>query len=160
MRTNKTEWLLDVAERCSQQGTCLRRNYGAVIVDINGTVVSTGYTGAPCTTLHCKEIGYCWRQENNIPSGSNYNKCRSVHAEMNALMQAGKNTVGATMYISGTDATTGKRCGTFPCFLCAKMIMNSGIVKIVVRDKNSVVHVYTPLQVFQIREKEELGITD
>jgi len=136
-RTNRVEWFLDMAQRCAQQGTCLRRNFGAVIVDSFGTVISTGYTGAPSHSEDCIEIGSCWRKTNNIASGSNYEKCRSVHAEMNAIIQAGKNARGATLYLTGIDAETGKVVYYLPCFLCSKMIVNAGIKSVVIRQKDS-----------------------
>lgn len=137
MRTSKVMWFLDMAQRCAEQGTCLRRNFGAVIVDSVGMVISTGYTGAPCGQRDCIEIGTCWRNDHNIPSGSNYEKCRSVHAEMNAMIQAGKNARGGTMYLAGFEATTGALVGMYPCFLCAKMMVNSGLYKVVVREPSS-----------------------
>ena len=133
MRTSKTDWFLDIAERCAHQGTCLRRKYGAVIVDQSGTVVSTGYVGAPAGQKDCLEIGHCWREDHNIPAGTCYEKCLSVHAEMNAIIQAGKSARGATLYLCGIDAKTDKVITAKPCFLCAKMIVNAGIEKVIVR---------------------------
>lgn len=137
MRTSKVMWFLDIAQRCAEQGTCLRRNFGAVIVDSAGTIISTGYTGAPCGQRDCLEIGTCWRNDHNIPSGSNYEKCRSVHAEMNAMIQAGKDARGGTMYLAGFEVATGALVGIYPCFLCAKMMKNSGLIKVVVREPSS-----------------------
>ena len=114
---------------------CMRRNYGAVIVDGQNKIVSTGYTGSPARTEHCTELGRCWRKDNNIPSGTSYEKCRSVHAEQNAIIQAGREARLCTMYISGYDVETGREILAIPCFLCAKMIVNSGIVFIVTRDE-------------------------
>ena len=94
MRTNRHQYFLDLALRCAHQGTCLRRNFGAIIVDEYNTIVSTGYTGAPRKQVDCTELKRCWRNDHAIPSGSNYEKCRSVHAEMNALLQAGEAGAG------------------------------------------------------------------
>ena len=124
---------LDLAQRCANQGTCLRRNFGAIIVDEYNTIVSTGYTGAPRKQMDCTELNRCWRKEHNIPSGSNYERCRSVHAEMNALLQAGKLARGCTLYLAGFDVATGELTQIWPCFLCSKMIVNSGIINVIMR---------------------------
>ena len=150
MRTSKDEYFLDIAKRCAQQGTCLRRNFGSVIVDPKtNTIVSTGYTGAAVGEPHCKT---CWREDNNIPSGSNYEKCRSIHSEQNAMIQAGKKAKGCVLYLTGIDMKTGNESDILPCFLCAKMLMNSGITHIIQRNKR-----YTVKEIYDIREKEALG---
>ena len=125
MRTNRHHYFLDLALRCANQGTCLRRNFGAIIVDEYNTIVSTGYTGAPRKQMDCTELKKCWRQDHNIPSGSNYERCRSVHAEMNALLQAGKQARGCTLYLAGFEVGTDELTEIWPCFLCSKMIVNS-----------------------------------
>ncbi len=153
-RTDKKIWFLDIARRCAEQGTCLRRNYGAVIVDASGTIVSTGYTGAPAGQQDCLEIGWCWRTENNIPSGTAYEKCLSVHAEQNALIQAGKYARGATMYLHGFDVKTGETVGIYPCFLCAKMIVNAGIEKIIVAEPDGPMSIYPPQEIYDKRREE------
>lgn len=131
-RTDKTTYFLDVALRCAKQGTCLRRNYGAVLVDTDRHIISTGYTGAPMGVGHCRS---CWRQDNNIPSGSNYEMCMSVHAEMNACLQAGTKAKGATMYLAGYDVETGLEIpNPRPCFLCCKVLFNSQVYAVVTRD--------------------------
>ncbi len=112
MRTNRHYYFLDLAIRCAHQGTCLRRNFGAIIVDEYNTIVSTGYTGAPRKQMDCTELNTCWRKDHNIPSGSNYERCRSVHAEMNALLQAGKNARGCTLYLAGFDVETDELPGS------------------------------------------------
>ena len=86
-RRNKTEYYLDMAEVSARRGTCLRRNFGAVIVK-NDEVISTGYTGAPRGRCNCSDLGTCIRQQLNIPRGERYEKCRSVHAEANAIISA------------------------------------------------------------------------
>lgn len=134
MRTNVQNYFLDLALRCAGQGTCRRRNYGAVIVDTYRHIISTGYTGAASGCSHCNEGVFCWREVNNIPSGSNYEKCRSVHAETNALIQAGNAARGCEMYLAGLDRD-GKELGDCrPCYMCAKSLLNAGIVTVVTRD--------------------------
>ena len=97
MRKDKTEYYLDMADVASSRGTCLRRNYGAVIVK-DDRIIATGYTGAPRGRKNCEDIGFCTREKLNIPSGQRYELCRSVHAEQNAVIQAdGQKTIGATI---------------------------------------------------------------
>lgn len=156
MRTDKHEWFLDLAERCAKQGTCLRRNFGAVIVDQNNTIISTGYTGAPSKQKDCTQLQHCWREDNNIPSGTQYEKCRSVHAEQNAIIQAGKNARNSILYLAGIDAKTGKIVEILPCFLCAKMIINSGVSEVIIRMLAGAVH-FTPSEIYDKRFLEAFG---
>lgn len=153
MRTDKDTYFLDIALRCAHQGTCLRRNYGAVIVDNKNKIISTGYTGSPSGTEHCVDIGTCWRKENNIPSGTAYEKCRSVHAEQNALIQAGREANGAMMYIAGYEVETGEEVMGIPCFLCAKMIVNSGISLIVYRMNYSLFKIQPQIHYLELDKK-------
>ncbi len=157
MRTNRHQYFLDLAHRCAHQGTCLRRNFGAIIVDEYNTIVSTGYTGAPRKQLDCTEIKRCWRQDHQIPSGSHYEKCRSVHAEMNALIQAGKLARGCTLYLSGYEVDSESPTSIWPCFLCAKMIVNSGIKNIIMRTGTSEYVEMDPIHLYQMRSRESLG---
>jgi dCMP deaminase len=157
MRTNRHQYFLDLAARCARQGTCLRRNFGAIIVDEFNTIVSTGYTGAPRKQMDCTELKTCWRNEHNIPSGSNYERCRSVHAEMNALIQAGKLARGCTLYLSGFDVKTGEITQIWPCFLCSKMIVNSGVGKVVMRTGTETSSEMDPMVLYQMRSRESLG---
>ena len=150
MRTDKDEYFLDIALRSAKQGTCLRRCFGAVIVDEQGTIISTGYNGAPKGLKHCKT---CWREENNIPSGTNYEKCRSVHAEQNAIIQSGKKARGATMYLMGIDVKSGKEVSIPPCFLCAKMIVNAGFKNVVMKKDGEIISML-PKQIYIDRAYE------
>ncbi|MFR4580207.1 MAG: deoxycytidylate deaminase [Clostridium fessum] len=85
-RRDKVNYYLDLAEMVSQRSTCLRKHYGAVIVN-NDEVISTGYVGAPRGRKNCSDIGRCIREELHVPRGERYELCRSVHAEANALDQ-------------------------------------------------------------------------
>lgn len=112
---------MEMAELVSTRSTCLRRAVGAVIVK-DGHVLSTGYNGAPKGVPHCSETG-CLREKLNVPSGTRHELCRGVHAEQNAVAQAayhGTSVQGATLYTT-----------TFPCSLCAKILINAGIREIV-----------------------------
>jgi len=120
-RPSIDEYFLEIASVVSKRSTCLRNKVGAVIVR-NKRILSTGYNCAPSNMEHCLEIG-CIRQQNNIASGTRHEKCRAVHAEQNAIIQAALHGVGiggATVY-----------CTHQPCILCAKMIINSNITKVV-----------------------------
>lgn len=131
-RKNKDKYYIDIADAVSSRGTCLRRNYGAVIVK-EDRIISTGYTGAPRNCINCSDIGKCKREELHIPSGERYELCNSVHAEQNAIIQAnGQDLIDSTIYISGRDAKTGKKVDGMPCLICQKMIINAGIKKVII----------------------------
>ena len=106
MRVDKENYYLDIAETVLERGTCLRRNYGAIIVK-NDEIVSTGYSGAPRGRKNCINLGYCMRESLNIPQGERYELCRSVHAEANAIISASRrDMLGATLYLAGRDMKT------------------------------------------------------
>jgi len=131
-RPEKAEYYLNIAKEVLKRGTCLRRNYGAVIVN-NDEIVGTGYTGSPRGTQNCCDVGICQREELNIPSGERYELCRSIHAEMNAVIHAGRyNCIGATLYITGMEYKTEKLvASTEPCALCRRVIINAGIATVI-----------------------------
>ena len=100
-RRDKINYYLDIADSVSERCTCLRRRYGAVIVN-NDQIISTGYVGAPRGRKNCTDLGYCVRNQLNIPRGERYELCRSVHAEMNAIINAPRERMlGATLYLCG-----------------------------------------------------------
>lgn len=135
-RISKENYYLSLAQEGAKRGTCLRRNYGAVIVK-NDEVISTGYTGAPRGQINCIDIDRCLRNDLNIPSGEKYELCRSVHAEMNACIHASRrDMIDSTLYLCGLDKETGKIVGSEPCKLCQRVIINSGIVKVIVKDSD------------------------
>jgi len=139
MRIDKTNYYLDIAETVLERGTCLRRKYGAVIVK-NDEIISTGYAGAPRGRKNCDELGYCAREELNIPRGERYEMCRSVHAEQNAIISAArKDLIGSTLYLVGKEVTNNDYVkNANPCILCKRFILNAGIKKIVIKkDKNN-----------------------
>ncbi|MDR1027929.1 MAG: cytidine/deoxycytidylate deaminase family protein [Clostridiales Family XIII bacterium] len=124
-RPSWDEYFIRIAKLTAERSTCLRRNVGAVIVQ-DKQIVATGYNGAPKGIAHCDEKGGCLREQMNIPSGERHELCRALHAEQNAIIQAatsGQSIEGATMYITHQ-----------PCVICAKMIINAGIRKIVVAE--------------------------
>ena len=98
-RINKENYYLDIAQTVLERGTCLRRNFGAIIVN-NDQIISSGYTGAPRGRKNCMDIGKCTREVLQIPRGERYELCRSVHAEANAIIHAARNDMlGATLYL-------------------------------------------------------------
>jgi dCMP deaminase len=117
-------YFLDIVELVSRRSTCLRRLVGAGLVR-DKRILATGYNGAPSKLQHCLEIG-CLRKQRQVPSGERHELCRGLHAEQNAIIQAalhGVSAKGSTLY-----------CTNHPCVICAKMIINAGIVRIVIRD--------------------------
>ncbi|MEG0157566.1 MAG: dCMP deaminase family protein [Anaerovoracaceae bacterium] len=119
------EYFMKMAELTAERSTCLRRQVGAVIVQ-DKHIIATGYNGAPKGIPHCSEKGGCLRQAMNIPSGERHELCRALHAEQNAIIQAAtlaQSIEGASMYITHQ-----------PCIICAKMIINAGIRRIVVKE--------------------------
>ena len=133
-RRDKTNYYLDMAQVALERGTCLRRNFGAVIVK-NDVIVSTGYTGAPRGRANCIDIGTCVRQKMGIPRGERYELCRSVHAEANAIISAARrDMIGGTLYLVGRSAADGELLhDTTSCAMCRRMIINSGITRVVNR---------------------------
>lgn len=133
-RRDKVNYYLDLAETVAQRSTCLRRRYGAVIVK-NDEVISTGYVGAPRGRANCSDLGYCLRTQLNVPRGERYELCRSVHAEANAIISAARrDMIGGTLYLVGRDAASGELLhDTTSCAMCRRMIINSGITRVVNR---------------------------
>jgi dCMP deaminase len=122
-RPSWDEYFMGIAKLTAERSTCLRRKVGAVIIQ-NKQIVATGYNGAPRGIAHCEEKGGCLREKMGVPSGERHELCRALHAEQNAIIQAatsGQSIEGATIYITHQ-----------PCIICAKMIINAGIRKIIV----------------------------
>ncbi|MDD5504563.1 MAG: cytidine/deoxycytidylate deaminase family protein [Candidatus Omnitrophica bacterium] len=127
MRPDWDTYFMDLAILASRRATCLRRKVGAVIVQ-NKHILSTGYNGAPKGIKHCRQAG-CIREKLNIASGQRHELCRGLHAEQNAIIQAalhGVSLKGSILY-----------CTNMPCAICAKMLINAGIKKIVAADSYS-----------------------
>ena len=121
-RPSWDEYFMRIAREVAGRSTCLRRKVGAVIVR-DKRILTTGYNGAPRGIKHCEDRG-CLRDELDVPSGERHELCRGLHAEMNALLQAavhGVSVDGSTLY-----------CTNRPCSLCAKMLINSGLSRIVI----------------------------
>ena len=121
VRPSWERYFMEIAELVSSRSTCLRRQVGAVLVR-DKHIIATGYNGAPRGISHCMEVG-CLREKLGIPSGERHEMCRGTHAEQNAIIQAalhGVSTDGATLY-----------CTHQPCILCAKMLINAGVERVV-----------------------------
>ncbi|WP_055669387.1 dCMP deaminase family protein [Desnuesiella massiliensis] len=134
-RRDKNNYYLDIAETVLERGTCLRRNYGSIIVK-NDEIISTGYTGAPRGRKNCIDLGFCIREELNVPRGTHYELCRSVHSEANAIISASRrDMIGATLYLVGRDAKTRELVSDAnSCAMCKRLIINSGILRVIIRD--------------------------
>ena len=134
-RIDKTNYYLGIAGTVLERSTCMRRHYGAIIVQ-DDEIVSSGYNGAPRGRRNCGDLGYCAREALNIPSGERYELCRSVHAEANAIISAPRREVlGATLYMVCRDPETGALIpNSTSCSMCRRLIINAGIARVVIRD--------------------------
>ena len=134
-RIDKTNYYLDIAQTVAERSTCLRRCYGAIIVN-NDEIISSGYNGAPRGRKNCADLDYCTREALQIPSGQRYELCRSVHAEANAIISASRrDMLGSTLYMACVDPSTGELIpDSTSCSMCRRSIINAGIERIVIRD--------------------------
>ncbi|MEK6778541.1 MAG: cytidine/deoxycytidylate deaminase family protein [Candidatus Deferrimicrobiota bacterium] len=124
VRPDWDTYFMDMAKLASRRSSCLRRAVGAVLVK-DCRVLSTGYNGVPSGVTHCEVTG-CLREKLNVPSGERHELCRGLHAEQNAIIQAAFHGVSireAVLY-----------CTTLPCIICAKMLINAGVRRIVYLD--------------------------
>lgn len=134
IRPSWDEYFLDIARLVARRSTCLRRNYGAVIVKDN-IIVSTGYNGAARGEPNCIDTAQCVREQYNVPKGQRYELCVAVHAEQNAIIAGDPVKMqGATIYISGHNYS-GQQASAEPCLLCKRMIKNALIKKVVYLDE-------------------------
>lgn len=126
-RPNKDDYYLGIAAAVAKRSTCLRRQYGAVIVK-NDEIVSTGYNGAPRGVENCCDVGVCGR-EGHAHNDGDYRSCQSVHAEMNAIISASRQEmIGSTLYLYGTE--NGIPVHSEPCPICKRLIQNAGIERV------------------------------
>ena len=152
-RVDKTNYYLDIAQTVAERGTCLRRNFGAIIVK-HDQIISTGYNGAPRGRLNCSDRGSCRRETLGVPKGQRYELCRSVHAEANAIIAASREeTLGATLYLACHDAKTGELYGDVePCSMCKRLIINAGISTVIIRNTKDT---YTTINVESWIDKDD-----
>ena len=134
-RVSKHNYYLDIAQTVAERSTCLRRQFGAIIVK-DDVIISTGYNGAPRGRANCSDLGYCYREKLNIPRGERYELCRSVHSEANAIIAAPRDRMlGATLYMTCISPKDGSVFGgTSNCMMCKKLIINAGIETVIIRD--------------------------
>ena len=135
MRVDKANYYLDIAQTVAERGTCLRRNFGAIIVK-NDSIIATGYNGAPRGRKNCSDVGICTREKLGVPRGQRYELCRSVHAEANCIISAPRTEMlGAVLYLACLDAKNGELTGNVePCSMCKRLIINAGIERVIVRE--------------------------
>ena len=120
-RLSWDDYFMEITRLVAKRSTCLRRHVGAIIVR-DKRILATGYNGAPRGLPHCSETG-CLREEMGVPSGQKQELCRGLHAEQNAIIQAA---------LSGVSIEDSQLYSvTRPCIVCAKMIINAGIKRIV-----------------------------
>lgn len=134
-RRDKINYYLDIAETVATRSTCLRKKYGSVIVK-NDQIISTGYSGAPRGRENCSDLGYCTKKK-LLPDERHggYDACRSVHSEQNAIINASREEMlGSILYLVGYRTENNEyEEGAAPCLMCRKLIINSGIEKVIVR---------------------------
>jgi len=162
VRPEKDQYYLDIARVVATRSTCLKVLIGAIIVK-EDQIIATGYVGAPRKTKSSLEHGFCLRKKLNIPSGQQYELCRSVHAEQNAVInaaRAGVSLLGGNMYIYGETKDSGEVINAFPCFICKKMIINAGLNRIIVsvKDNQQGYMIFTVDE--WIKEWQEIDIID
>lgn len=143
-RIDKENYYLDIAETVASRATCLRKKYGSVIVN-NDEIISTGYCGAPRGRINCCDLGYCTKKKllpNEHHGG--YDACRSVHSEQNAIISCSrKEMIGSTLYLVGYRTENHNyEEGAAPCLMCRKLIINSGIDKVIVRTNKKEYKIY------------------
>lgn len=122
MRPSWDEYFMAIAQVVASRSVCLRHKIGAVVVNEDKQILSTGYNGPPRGMKHCAARGGCIRDKENIPSGTRQEYCFGLHAEQNAIVQAAREGIrllGSTLY-----------CTYKPCSLCAHMIVNAGIKEV------------------------------
>lgn len=131
------DYFFEFAKTASLKSSCIRAKVGAAIVDADHRILSTGFNGTPSKVKSCIDIGHCYRIENNIPSGTRYETCRSIHAEQNAIIQLGRHLCkGSDIYVYGHNDI---------CILCKRFIINAGIKKVYLRkDNNSPIMEFIP----------------
>jgi len=138
-RPSKLDYYLGLAKAASERATCYRARFGAIIVR-DDQIIATGYVGAPRGTRDCLERESCLRQQLNIPRGQRYELCRSVHAEMNAIInaaRAGVSVLNGNLFLIGYDPQTDQALDAMPCNMCKRHLINAGLRLIHCRQKDN-----------------------
>jgi len=142
-RPTKDQYYLNIAQEVSRRSTCFRTAFGALIIR-DDQMIASGYVGAPRGTKDCFEHGFCLRDKLQIPHGHRYELCRSVHAEMNAIInsaRAGVSLLGGDMYVYGERKPSGEKVDAYPCFICKKMIINAGLKRLIYSTKEGEIRI-------------------
>ena len=113
---------MNKAKELAEGSNCLRRKVGAVLIK-DGIIISQGYNVIPDGLAQCSQVG-CLRSEHGIPSGERIDLCRSIHAEQVCLLEAGKDAIGSTLYVT-----------TRPCNICARLIIQAKVKRVVYKDE-------------------------
>ncbi|OPZ89234.1 MAG: Cytidine and deoxycytidylate deaminase zinc-binding region [Firmicutes bacterium ADurb.Bin419] len=153
MRKDKLNYYLDIALAVSERSTCMRRQYGCVIVK-DDRIVSTGYNGSPRGYVNCIDVMECKREKLNIPRGERYEMCQAVHAEANAIIHASyQDLIESTVYIAGkivirnkynNDLLFKNTYDTPPCSMCNLLIKNAKVNNVVYRKSQDEIVVFPP----------------
>ena len=132
LRPTKIEYYLNIAKEVSTRSTCLRRKYGSILVK-DDVIIATGYNGSPRGTMNCNDLGYCRREQLGVKRGEQLQLCRAVHSEQNCIINASREQmIGSTLYLYGTEVLTNEIIKDLDsCQLCKKLIINSGIEKVI-----------------------------
>ncbi len=146
-KIDKDNYYMKIAEAVAIKSTCRCVTFGCIIVK-NDQIISTGYVGAPRKTKDCLDLGFCIRRKKNIKPGTGYEMCRSVHAEMNAIINAARS--GVSLLGGDIFIFTANRIGddkivpikAYPCLLCKKMIINAGLKRVVGNNEDGSLSVY------------------
>jgi len=140
-RPSKQDFYFSLAKDNASRATCLRRKFGAVAIR-DGVSVSMGYCGAPRGEQNCSDLGYCLREKLDVPKGQRYELCRSVHAEMNTIINAavnGQNISGADLYIYVEDGRTGKMSDAYVCEMCKRITINAKIKNVYAKTTKGII---------------------
>lgn len=159
LRPCREENFLDQARIVSKRATCLRRRFGAMLVKDN-IILSTGYCGAASKLEECSQQKQCLRERHNIASGTRYELCRSVHAEANAIINAavaGVSIKDAVLYLAGEEAN-GNLAEAKPCSMCARMLLNAKIQKVIARANDGSVKVYSVEDLRKIADRFDVKV--
>ncbi len=146
-KIDKDNYYMKIAETVAIKSSCLCITFGCIIVK-DDQIISTGYVGAPRKTMDCIDLGFCIRRKKNVKSGTGYEMCRSVHAEMNAIInaaRAGVSLLGGDMFLYTAKRVDGDKTvpvKAYPCLLCKKMIINAGLNRFVGNNEDGTLSTY------------------
>ena len=157
-RVDKHNYYLDIAQAACARSTCLRRKFGAIIVQ-NDEIISSGYNGAPRGRKNCIDLGTCVRKELNVPRGTRFELCRAVHAKANCIISAKRGEMlGGTLYLAGINAETGEIVDNAnSCAMCKRLLINAGLDRVIVRTPNGKYDIFTIEDFIQNEEFEVEG---